>query len=132
MGLGSSRMTIRERDEKIRQVLELASTGESFRASCLAVGIPVGTFYKHVNREQYARARDASADVQFDELDTLAADVRDGNIDPQAARVAADITKWTLARKKPKSYGDKLPSGDTLSDQKTGIITALKGIFNAD
>lgn len=125
-------MTKRERDEKIRQVLELASTGESFRASCLKIGVPIGTFYKHVNREQYARARDASADVQFDDLDDLAVKVRDGEIDPQAARVAADIVKWTLARKKPKSYGDKLPTGDAQTDQAAGIITALKDIFNAD
>ena len=31
-----------------------------------------------------------------------------GEIEPNAARVAADIIKWQLSKQKPKSYGDKV------------------------
>ena len=41
-------------------------------------------------------------------MDSLLGDVLAGKIDPQAARVAADIIKWTSAIKQPTKYGTKV------------------------
>jgi hypothetical protein len=71
--------------------------------------------------EQYARAREIGDDMEFERLEELAdaepeRDKDSGKVDPgwvawQKNRV--DVRKWTLARKRPRKYGDKLElSGD--------------------
>ena len=66
--------------------------------------------------KNYARAMEARADITFDRLADLAGQVREGEIDPQAAKVAADIEKWTLARMSPKKYGERSGIDLTSSD----------------
>lgn len=92
--------------EKIATALAFISEGDSVRAACEKARIARPTFHLHVDPDQYARARDMQADAQFHEIDDIARQVLDGGLDPQAARVAIDAWKWTLARKKPRSYGD--------------------------
>lgn len=65
--------------------------------------------------QQYARAKEESAEAHADNIQDIADDVLKGNIDPQAARVAGDLLKWTASKLKPKKYGDKL---DLTSDGK--------------
>lgn len=64
---------------------------------------------------QYARARDLNADAEFDGIVALSDEspqfTPDGRVDPgwvswQKNRI--DARKWTLARKSPKKYGDKI------------------------
>jgi hypothetical protein len=62
-------------------------------------------------REQYARAREASADADFDHIGHLAEKAAHGQIDPAAAKVAIDARKWMAGKMKPKKYGDKLEVG---------------------
>ena len=57
---------------------------------------------------QYARAKEFSALADAEVMDSLLGDVLAGTIDPQAARVAADIIKWTSAIKQPTKYGTKV------------------------
>lgn len=57
--------------------------------------------------EQYARAKEDSADSRADQVEEIADKVLDGEYDPQAARVAIDAFKWTSGKHKPKKYGDK-------------------------
>lgn len=71
-------------------------------------------------REQYARAREAYADVVFDECMDIADEAsndfdrdEDGNviIDHDAinrAKLRIDTRKWMLGKMKPKKYGEKL------------------------
>lgn len=65
--------------------------------------------------EQYTRAKDEQADTNAEDLQEIVEEVRSGKLDPQSARVAADILKWTSSKLKPKKYGDKL---DLTSDGK--------------
>lgn len=58
--------------------------------------------------QKYARARVDSADSVADEIKDIANRVLNGQVDPQAARVAIDALKWDAGRKKPKVYGDRL------------------------
>ncbi|CAN7169990.1 hypothetical protein [Brevundimonas sp. LjRoot202] len=57
-------------------------------------------------RDQYALAREASADADDDDIRDIAARVEAGKIEPQAARVAIDAKKWSAGKRKPKVYGD--------------------------
>ena len=56
----------------------------------------------------YARAREDSADLNAEEIEEIADKTLDGTYDPSAARVAIDAKKWTAGKKKPKKYGDKI------------------------
>lgn len=59
-------------------------------------------------REAYARAREVQAHADAENLNSLAEEARAGRLDPAAARVAADILKWTASKRLPKAYGDKV------------------------
>jgi len=91
----------------IQKVLDIVSTGISTRKACEKVGIPLSTFQKHVDRGQYARAREDCADRQFEEMEDLEEDCRQGKIAPDVFRVTMDSRKWRLARMRPRVYGDK-------------------------
>ena len=93
--------------DAIVKVLAIVSTGTSTRKACEEVGIPLSTFQKHVDRGQYARAREACADRQFEEMADLESDCLDGKIKPDVYRVVMDSRKWRLARMRPRVYGDK-------------------------
>ena len=72
-------------------------------------------------RANYAQAREAFADAEFDGITQIsdAEPERDdkGRIDPgwvAAQRLKIDARKWTLARMAPKKYGDKIELGGQL------------------
>lgn len=96
--------------------------GQSLRTIVLDPNMPAhATVYRWLSqdenfRDKYMRARDSSADADFEQLADIAADVLSGDLDPQAARVASDLIKWIAGRKKPKKYSDKLViAGDSES-----------------
>lgn len=57
---------------------------------------------------QYARAREARADERAEFIDEITAEVREGKLDPNAARVIIDAEKWQAGKENSKRYGDKL------------------------
>jgi hypothetical protein len=59
----------------------------------------------------YARAREDQADHDADKIGDIAERVVEGEIDPQAARVAIDAYKWAAGKRKPRVYGDRLAVG---------------------
>ena len=59
-------------------------------------------------RDNYARAREESADLDADVLQEIAEKTLNGTYDPAAARVASSNYMWAAAKKQPKKYGDKL------------------------
>jgi hypothetical protein len=63
--------------------------------------------------QEYTRARDDSADLDADRVAEVAQAVRDGLLDPNAARVAIDAYKWSAGKRKPKKYGDKVEIATT-------------------
>ena len=58
-------------------------------------------------REMYQQARRIGFEVWGDELRMIAQGVLDGKLEPNAARVSADITKWTLAHLAPRKWSDR-------------------------
>ena len=92
---------------KIKQALTLITGGSSVRKACEEAGIPKTTFLENVDGDQYARARDAQADVHFDEMSDYEQQCLDGDLDPQVLRSVIDSRKWRLSKMRPKVYGDK-------------------------
>ena len=94
--------------------------GESLRSAAAIAGVAPSSFIEWVKKdealaEQYAQARARGADAEFDALQDLADEqppvTEKGGIDSgwvawQRNRI--DVRKWTLARKAPKKYGDKI------------------------
>lgn len=109
-------MNVKCDETQIEKVLAYIRSGKSVRKSCELVGVPVPTFLKNVDGDQYARARDAQADAHFDEMTELEEECRSGELDPAAFRALLDSRKWRLARMRPKLYGDKATVDMTSSD----------------
>ncbi|MDR2055433.1 MAG: hypothetical protein LBQ10_06145 [Desulfovibrio sp.] len=95
------------RQEKIAAVLANIADGKSVREACVKAGISRSVFLRNADAEQYARARDAQADTHFAGMVDLETQCLNGELDPQAFRVALDSMKWRLARMRPKVYGDQ-------------------------
>lgn len=120
-------------DEICSQLAE----GKSLRTVCTAETMPSkSTVFKWLREvkafsDQYARAKEESADALADEMLDIADDSeRDYNGEKlngeniQRARLRVDTRKWIAAKLKPKKYGDKtILSGD--EDNPVGV-TLLK------
>ena len=113
-------------------ICDMIASGKSLREAARSEGIPESTIrYQIVNdpdmTARYTRAREAQGDAHFDSVVEIADEVRRGDMDPQAARVAIDALKWTAGRMRPKVYGDKLAIGgaDDLPPVRTIDATRL-------
>ncbi len=58
--------------------------------------------------DQYACAKEQSADALADDIQDIADSTLSGKYEPNAARVALDAYKWTASKLKPKKYGEKM------------------------
>jgi hypothetical protein len=63
--------------------------------------------------ENYTRACEDMADNDADKISDVAQRVINGEIDPQAARVAIDAYKWSAGKRRPRKYGDKIEIDQT-------------------
>lgn len=109
---------------KAEQVIELIGTEAlSIRKACERINYSAGSFLRHVEEEglleRYTRAREARADLLFDELIEIADEPQgqvideDGNtrLDSgwqQHKKQRIDTRKWMLARMNAGKYGDKI------------------------
>ena len=97
--------------------------GISLRTVCKSEAIPsAATVFNWLRTrpeflEQYARAKEESADAMSEEiLDLADASLKlSQNVDPkasgavvQASRLQVDTRKWIMSKMKPKKYGDKI------------------------
>jgi hypothetical protein len=64
-------------------------------------------------RTKYARAREAQADVLFEGMADIEANVLTGDLKPDAARVVLDSQRWRAEKLKPKAYGTKVDLNHT-------------------
>ena len=117
-------------DEIADEICERLADGESLRSICKSEGMPsVSAVMRWLAkdeysafREQYIRAREAQADLIFDEMIDIADDstndwmLREGGENPgyelngeaiRRTQVRLDARKWVLGRMSPKKYGDK-------------------------
>ena len=99
---------------------ELAQGDKSLRQICRELKISHSSvlFWAQENKEfadQYTRAREIGDDLSFENLEDKAAEVpptdESGRVDNgwvQWKRLQIDTMKWSLAKRRPKKYGDKL------------------------
>lgn len=106
--------------------------GKSLAEICRQEGFPsYSTVVKWRNdipsfSANYARAREDQADTDADTIGDIARKVAQGEMDPQAARVAIDAYKWTAGKRKPKVYGDKLAIGGAADLPPIQTVDATK------
>lgn len=118
--------------EKGDQICELITEGKSLRTVCKEEGMPsIATIFKwqRDNPEflnQYTRAKEEQADTNAEELQDISQKVLQGVYDPAAARVAADILKWSSSKLKPKKYGDKIDHTTNGKDLPTPILGTIQ------
>src|SRR5262245_41588337 len=111
------------------RLCEALAAGHSMRKACEPKDMPApATVYRWLAqkkdfRERYARAREAQADLFFDQILEIADDATgDVKVIPQKdgstvtkidhenvhrARLRVDARKWIVARLAPKKYGDE-------------------------
>lgn len=103
-------------DEKKAEVQSIIvdglTEGRSLASILTAEGMPrAWTVFQWLREDeafaqQYARARDESGDVLEAKLQDVTEKVLSGELDPAAARVAADNLKWIAGKRKPRVYGE--------------------------
>ena len=125
-------------EELAAKICSTIALGNSSRSVVAMVDMPCAqTIYNWFGKhegfvEQYARAKEDSADSRADQIEEIGDKVLTGEYDPAAARVAIDAFKWTSGKHKPKKYGDKqqIETTHTFSqmsdDEVNNRIKALK------
>lgn len=118
-------------DKLAAAICEQLAEGKSLRTICEAPGMPNrATVFRwladekyQVFRDQYARAREAQADLLAEEILEIADDGRnDTYVDEEGkqrtdheavarSRLRVDARKWLASKMAPKKYGDKVDVG---------------------
>ena len=109
---------------KAEQVIELiANEGVSLIKACKKVGYTHGAFLAEIKREglidDYVRAREARADMMFEEMEEIANEKVGESVDDNGnirldsgwqtrQKLRIDTLKWILSRMNPKKYGDRI------------------------
>ena len=120
-------------DELADKICARIAGGESLAKICKGKAMPCRQSVQNWRNdipafmEKYSRAREDGADYYADQLLEIARDVRDGSLDQQAGRVAADILKWTASKLKPKSYGERIEAHLTAD---SGLLAAMESLGN--
>ena len=94
-------------------ICQRMAEGQTLRKICAEPDMPnITTVWKWANAssdlgKQYAHAREAQADAQFERIGDIVDDVERGRLEPAQARTMIDALKWTAGKLRPKVYGDK-------------------------
>lgn len=107
--------------------------GKSLRKICEAEGMPApSTVYLWLQchetfSEQYTRARSEQADSYADRIGDIAERAFEGEVDPNAARVAVDALKWAAGKLAPKKYGERVAVDHGVSDGLAELMKEIDG-----
>lgn len=100
-------------EETAKEICDRIENGETIRQICADKDMPawntIRTWLQQYEafQAQYARARENSAHASADLIQDLADKAKNGELEPNAARVAIDAHKWLAGKRKPKVYGDR-------------------------
>lgn len=119
------------------EICEEIANGRSLRSIVKAEHMPAqSTIFKWLSEhkifsEQYARAREAQADVYADEITSIADECEDDAAKVAKARLQIDSRKWLASKLKPKKYGDSILNKHADADGNklnfASILDALDG-----
>ena len=113
---------------------EYISQGGSLVEFAATQQIPYSTLHRHIledpaRKEAFDAARRARAEWHVDRMENLAKQVEQEQIDPNAARVVADIRKWTASRLDSKQWGDKIQQDIKLTDTTQLHLEAVRNLM---
>ena len=119
------------KSQRVEAVFGLVAEGKSVTAACAEVGLARSVFYREIladtqTWDAYARAREACAEVHFDEIADLEAEAKTGIVDPQTFRVLLDSKKWRLGKMNIR-FSDK-----QIVEQKTTLDATVQGSVSLD
>lgn len=130
-------------NDKFELIIADIATGQTVVAACKKNGVGPAKFYNWIAQstelaDKYTRASNIGCDVEFsgltDEVNTdppPSAIDANGRIDPawvNLQRLRIDTRKWSLSKRQPKKYGDKLE----LDNQHSGSINITLNREDAD
>lgn len=113
------KLTEQQLADRVNDICERVANGETLRQIARIYGVDPASILNWVtaderSTQQYARARDAAADLFESEIIEAAMMV---NSDSAAAdRVKIDALKWVAARRCPKKYGERVQQEITNPD----------------
>ena len=122
----SKPLTPEEIGKRVDSLCEQVAEGKTLRQISASMKLSVGMLLKMVAdspySEQYARAREAAADLF--ETDIIEAALASTPETSKADRVKVDALKWVAARRAPKKYGDRIQQ-DVTVDVKDGLAEKM-------
>jgi len=116
------------------EICEYVSTGGSLTEFAIASQIPYGRLHRFLMETEERKsmidtARRARAQWHVDRMEKLANSVEDAQIDPHAARAAADIRKWVASRLDMQTYGDKMQTKLEVTDTTALHLEAVRNLM---
>lgn len=129
--MGKVAVTEQQVIDRVTDICKKVANGLTLRQIAFEYNVDPATILNWVtidekSTQQYARARDAAADLFESEIIEAAMSV---NSDSAAAdRVKIDALKWVAARRAPKKYGEKVQQEITNPD---GSLRPQKIIIEA-
>lgn len=136
--------------EQADVICERLAMGESMRSICRDESMPaMSTVFKWLREneefsQQYARAKEESADALFEDLLEIADDGSNDWMERngadgsnggwvvngehiQRSRLRIDARKWAMSKLKPKKYGEKLQVGGDTENPLTLLVKQISG-----
>ena len=115
--------------EQLDTIFAEVARGKSVVSQLDRVGIGFQQFYEAIDKdpslgECYARARKHQAEAGQSKILDAAQKLLDGDLEPNAARVAIDALKWNAARMHPAIYGERVQhsNSDGTGDAAVRVI----------
>lgn len=129
-----SKKPVRRSESVVQDMLwRVAGDARSLRDVCQDEDMPsYKTAYDWLNadpdmRARYEMARAERGDFHGEQVLEIARQVREGELEPQAGKVAIDGVKWAAGRMAPKAWGDRSQLDMNVhNDPAEGHIEALR------
>lgn len=111
-------MKPKKKGPSINKIISMLMDGQTYRSIAEALNIPLTTLHDLTSRPEHtARVREAleiSADSYADKAEQVLIDAKSNLTEIQRAKELAQHYRWKAAKRRPRSYADKLDvtSGD--------------------
>ena len=126
-------LAMSEDDQALQQELvDCVSQGESLHAWCKRKDIPYTTVRRWIDsvpsrKHDYEQARIARAEWHVSDIESMLTDVRNGTLEPSAARVIAENKRWIASRMDPHLWGEKVQIDANVNIHQQ-YLEAIKGL----
>ena len=123
---------VKKSPEVMTRICAEISAGKSLKAACKRADLPDNlTVLRWISADEsfsamYDQARINRGNYFGERVADLAQQAIDGKLDPNVARVAGDLLKWSAARMAPKVYGDRIEQNIAVTDTSEQHLKAVK------